>query len=173
MTRNHYYRANNFKNILPPQINFDIKALDCVQSQQSLQAVERFLVSSPWQMTTREGETIFAGIEISWHFILAILVYTESARSHSLPRELNATHFRRIITSFRSFLANLHEAYDYPGVAPVAKYGVASSRVAYLYSVVRWEDTLVDLLRLVQRMVCLTTFSPSCQAADDILACGL
>ena len=102
---------------------------------------------------TDSSNTLFTGIETCWLFILGVLMYVQSTSCNAQPRDLSSGEFRKILSQFKTYLADLQDEYEYPRIGPSAKYGVASSRLGYLYSIVRWEDDLLQLLKMVVRLV--------------------
>lgn len=155
LVRNHHYEAKNFYSLeprLPTQLTWDACSLAHITDVTAFTALEAFLRGSPWQLP-RIKSAVFGGVEITWLFVLGCFLYIESPCHGSTAQPITYNEFKTIMHSLRSFLRQLEKNYAYPGIGPCAKYGVASSRLAYLYRLWQYDEDWLDLLKVVQRLV--------------------
>ena len=164
---NHFYAARNFRKKnstvkLPAVITWDVDTLSHLEGQDSAQDVESFLMQKPW-FFVHDGKRQFSGVERCWLVVLGFLLYLD--RRPALPDEsaLSYQDIKDALAKFKAFLDRLTSAFEYPGAGPVARYGVAQSREAYLYTIIACEPSLVNLFQVVQRLV-----SPSCARATAV-----
>ena len=110
------------------------------------------LTSTPWEFSFGRGTT-FVGSDMCWLVVLGLLMYFTIRPKLVDENALSYTSLGKMIASFKSYLVAATTAHEYPTVGPACKYGVASSREAYLYTIIEWEMSLVNLLLVVQRLV--------------------
>ena len=110
------------------------------------------LTSSPWEFSFGHGTT-FVGTDMCWLVVLGLLMYFSTRPKLVDGNALSYTSLGKMIADFKSYLVAATTAHEYPTVGPACKYGVASSREAYLYTIIEWEMSLVNLLLVVQRLV--------------------
>lgn len=90
---------------------------------------------------------------MAWCFILAVLLHVRRMHLSPSPTAIQAQELKTILMSFRTYLKDLENDYEYPRRGPSQKYAIASSRQAYLYSALEWYPDMIEVLRCVQRMV--------------------
>ena len=158
--------------VLPKAVTWSARSLKALNNPEDVFEVQQFLMSSPWTFQ-HKGRTLFVGSQMAWHVVLALLMYLDIRSSLEDEGALSYLDLTRVITQFREYLRQVSKEYEYPGIGPSCKYGVASSREAYLYSIIAYEQALVDLLLVVQRLVSLLTrIACPTPITDSIVARG-
>lgn len=130
----------------------------------------RFLTSRPWNFDYK-GSSRFSGFEMAWAFVLGSILYLRGYAASGGSGQgrdgvdiftLSAHAYASLFTAFDDAMEVLTEEYSYPGQPPSLKYGVVSTRSHYLAYLLKDNDALVQLLRLVIRMVrCASMTMPS------------
>ena len=110
---------------------------------------------------------MFSGIELSWLYLLGILLHAYVASSTPQLVTLSADRVKNDLKLFRcaihrirptlrdlihvsrSYLRELASTYEYPSLGPCVKYGLRSSRLGYLLYLIGHEPDLSDLVYLV------------------------
>ena len=88
-----------------------------------------------------------------WLFVLAVVMRTGPGRPGDSDTGVGYRELKRILTAFKNYLRELHDTYAYPGLGPSARLAFASSRLAYLYGVFQYKDSVTELLDVVQKLV--------------------
>ena len=142
--------------MLPTAVNWEAAALGELEDINDVVDLQSFLKLAPWTFEHRGG-THFVGVTMAWHVVLAFMIYMRVRPTLDDEGSLSYFELTNLVTQFRDYLRELARSYQYPGVGPSMKYAVASSREAYLYSVVAYEAPLTNLLSAVQRLVSFAT----------------
>lgn len=157
---NHFYPARHFKKRnmypqLPKALTWSSPSLDHLVQTVPYTTLDTFIRSTPW-CYVQNAEEIFTGIEMSWLFVLGMIVHTLARPEGDDEWGMLLLKLSRIALEFRDYLWHINELYEYVGVGPSVKYAVAISRPAYLYSLCSNGPNLVELLEAVVRLVRLT-----------------
>ena len=89
--------------------------------------------------------------KVPWGRVILMLF---AARGQSSTADLMSfSTISQFLTRFKEYLRGLRVRHDYPGTGPSARYVLASNQEAYLYALIGYEDSLVQLLRFMKFMV--------------------
>lgn len=147
--------------VLPHALTWAAPSLTHLRDTNSVAAVEAFLRSSPWRYSDGQ-EDMFVGIELAWLTVLGVILFNESRPDDDDAYGVLYSDLSTIGKNFRNYLWHLRDLHAYPGTGPSAKYAVAASRPAYLFSLCSSEESLVELLALVLRLVRDNTYRFHC-----------
>ncbi|KZV62305.1 hypothetical protein PENSPDRAFT_670448 [Peniophora sp. CONT] len=153
LIHNYFYDPKNFRKsrkapYIPPSVTWSSSTTNAVQQTGDSHATLTFLTGTPWTYE-HKGEERFSGVQMAWLILLAVIMYTECEFDSESDMHTVVT---TVLRAFRDYLRHIARQCEYPGTPPSLKYGVASSRQGYLYSIFQYEETLVELLQYVQRL---------------------
>ncbi|VDB99993.1 unnamed protein product [Peniophora sp. CBMAI 1063] len=163
LVRNHFYAAKNFRKRkmpvrLPPVLTWTVQDLRTLTTVETVNAMSTFLRSTPWQYTLQD-EVSFSGMEMAWLIVLGFMMYFDAYSTTSPELLLGHLDLGRLVNTFKEYIQRLSQEFTYPRFGPSAKYGVAPSREAYLFTVISAEEPFVRLLQLIEHLP--DTGSPS------------
>lgn len=133
-------------------MSWDAQSLHHLSDQDDLAEVSQFLTLCPWEYA-RDGHSHFCGIETAWLIVLGFILVVGALPEDDDTLLSAGSRLSPLIKSYRDYLWDLRREFAHPGTPPSMKYAVAPSRIGYLYIIFEYNDSLLHLLSLVQRLV--------------------